>query len=442
MGFDIPDDIQDFSADADFAIERVERNSFDDDFGFRQEDGTNDPSARKLWLSEAYLYVDFDKDGIAEFRKVTKIGHSLLDNVEFDSLPIIGGTAVLMPHKHYGLSIFDLIGDIQLIKSEVTRQLLNNAYVANNGRMVVLDGMVNMSDLLTSRPNGIVRAKAMNAVQRLDQPVLGAPFYGLLEYFDKVAQTRVGATGFPNAVDPDAINAKAAFVDRFAEAAMERIHLMARILAEGPVKQIFWKILELEAKHRDKPKMARLRGKWVEVDPRDWKNKFDMTVTVGIGTGSQQTVLNGAMGILQIQEKMAMGGLAGQVVTPTNIFQAGRRYAKAVFPKDADVFFTDPQTVPPPQPKPDPEMEKINLAREKAGMQQQHKQQQLNAQMMTEEMNRQFKAWETQFKEMSKQNSEAVKETLASEREKTAILLQGMVDQVLQREKPQPQKTE
>src|SRR6185503_2601982 len=98
------------------------------------------------------------------------------------------------------------------------------------------------------RPNGIVRMKTMGAVTRIDQPLLGQSFYNLLDYFDSVSQKRIGSTGFPNAVNPDAINSKAAFVDKFAEAAMERIHLMARILAEGPVKQLFWKIIELEAK--------------------------------------------------------------------------------------------------------------------------------------------------------------------------------------------------
>lgn len=366
MGYAIEDGIQGDAAGADFNMERVERNKIDDDYGFRNQDGNSDPSTRQVWLCEAYLYVDYDKDGIAEFRKVTKVGSKILDNEEFDSLPIIGGTAILMPHKHYGLSIFDLIGDIQLIKSTVTRQLLDNAYVANNGRMAVLDGMVNMSDLLTSRPNGIVRMKAMGAIQRIDQPVLGAPFYGLLEYFDTIAQKRVGATGFPNAVDPDAINAKAAFVDRYAEAAMERIHLMARILAEGPVKAIFWKIMELEAKHRQKPVIAKLRGKWVPVDPREWRNRFDMTVSVGIGTGSQQTILNGAMGIMNIHQGMAQAGLAGRVVTEQNAYHAGHRYAKAVFPKDADLFFTDPSSLPPPQPQPNVDLMKVQLAAQKA----------------------------------------------------------------------------
>jgi len=365
MGFKVEDDIADFSVNADNSLERVERNIFDDADAYRT-DQTMDPATRRVWLSEAYLYVDFDGDGIAEYRKVTKIGSTLLDNVEFDGLPIVGGTAILMPHKHYGLSLHDLVRDIQLIKTSVTRQLLDNAYVANNGRMVVLDGMVNMDDLLTVRPNGVVRAKTLGAVQQLQNPVLGAPFYNLLEYFDKVKQNRIGATDFPNAVDPDAINAKAAFVDAYKAGAMERVALMARILAETVVKQLMWKIMELVSKHQQKPQIVKLRGTWVQIDPREWKNKFNMTVTVGLGTGSQQTIISGVQTLANIAAGMLQAGFGGRVVTEQNAYAIGHTAAKAIFPKDADLFFTNPATLPPPQPQPNPDLLKIQLAAQKA----------------------------------------------------------------------------
>jgi hypothetical protein len=399
MGYDIDDDIADHSS-ADDSLERIERLKFDDALADKPDEGLSDPSTRRVWFCEAYLNVDFDGDGIAEFRKISKVGKTILDNEEFDSLPVIGGTAVLMPHKHYGLSLYDLVGDIQLIKSTVTRQLLDNAYVANNGRMAVLDGMVNMDDLLTARPNGVVRMKTMGALTRIDQPVLGQSFYNLLEYFDKVKQQRTGSTGFPNAVNPDAINAKAAFVDQYAEASMERIALMARILAETVVKPLFWKILELESKHQNKPKMVRLRNKWVQVDPRGWKNRYDLTINVGLGTGSQTTTLNGAMGIMQIQSGLMQAGLAGRVVTEKNFFNAARKYAQAVFPKDADSFFTDPTGMPPPQPGPDPEMLKIELAKYKADMGDAQKRDKMALDAELEQLRQMMEADKVQFQAM------------------------------------------
>lgn len=463
MGFDIPDDIADFST-ADTTLERVERLKFDDADAYRNAQEAPDPSTRKVWLCEAYLYVDFDEDGIAEYRKVTKVGKTLLDNVEFDSLPVVGGTAILMPHKHSGLSIHDLVGDIQLIKSTITRQLLDNAYVANNGRMVVLDGMVNMDDLLNARPNGIVRAKTMNAVQRLDNPLLGAPFYNLLEYFDTMKTNRVGARDFGQAVDPNALNAKAHTAELVANAAQERINLMARILAETVVKQMFWKILELVSKHSQKAQVVKLRGQWVQVDPREWKDRFNMTVTVGLGTGSQQTVINGVNMLGQLFAGAAQLGFRG--IQESNIYHLLRKAAKAVFPRDADMLVTDPSTLPPPQPKPDPEMLKLELAAEKAKMGDAQKRDKMAIDAQLEQMRQKLEADKVQFQamvdsalkdkdhqadaakqvlEMANQQRQLMMEKIAELRlsadehmvEKENIVLQGKIDALLEEQKQQ-----
>jgi hypothetical protein len=462
MGFDIEDDIADFASNAEWNMERVERLKFDDADADRNSE-TNDPSTRKVWLCEAYLYVDFDQDGIAEYRKVTKVGKTVLDNVEFDSLPVVGGTAILMPHKHYGLSIHDLVGDIQLIKSTVTRQLLDNAYVANNGRMVVLDGMVNMDDLLTARPNGIVRAKAMNAVQRLDNPLLGPSFYNLLEYFDTMKQNRVGARDFGQAVDPNALNAKAHTAELVASAAQERINLMARILAETVVKQMFWKILELISKHQNQPQVVKLRNEWVQIDPREWKDRFNMTVTVGLGTGSQQAVVNNVNALAGIMAGMVKLGY-GRVVSEENVYYLGHLAAKATFPKDANKLFTDPSKLPPPQPAPDPEMLKLELAKYKAEMGDAQKWDKMAVDSFLEQMRQRMEADKVQFQamvdaalkdkdhqidlakhaaEMANVNRQMVMEKLAevaqaadnSEHEKQLTVLKGQIDALLESQK-------
>jgi hypothetical protein len=398
MGYDIPDDIADDSS-LEFDAERVERNIFDDSSPISNNTGHNDPSTRTVCLKESYLWVDFDKDGIAEYRKVTRVGKTILDNVEFDSLPIIGGTAILMPHKHYGRSVYDLLGEIQLIKSTITRALLDNAYVANNGRMVVLDGMVNMEDLLTVRPNGIIRAKAMNAVQRLDNPLLGAPFYNLLDYFDKVKTNRIGARDFGDAIDPNALNAKAHTAELVRNAAQERINLMARILAEGPIKALFWKILELVCKHQQKPQMVKLRGTWVQIDPREWKNKFNLTVTVGLGTGSAQAVIQSVNAMAGIMMGLVQAGY-GRLVSEHNAYQLGHIAEKALFPKESGMLITNPAQLPPPQPAPNPEMIELQLKSQKMAMQDAQKKMKLEFDAAMDQRDKAFQAQAEQFKAM------------------------------------------
>lgn len=460
MGYEIEDDIADETQDADLNGERIARLSPEQSFPQDLSQDTNDPSTRRVWLCEAYLRVDYDGDGIAELRKVTKVGKTILDNEEFDSVPIIGGTFIPMPHKHFGLSIYDLIGDLQLQKSTVLRQLFDNAYVANNGRMEVLDGMVNMSDLLTSRPNGIVRTKVLGAVKRIDNPLLGAPFYNLLEYLDKLKVNRVGARDFGDAVDPNALNAKAHTAELVSNASQERINLMARVWAETFVKNIFWKILELVCKHQDKPQQMKLSGKWVQIDPREWKDRFNMTVTVGLGTGSQQAKLQSVMALGQLAQGAIQAGLAGRVVTEENIFNLLHIAAKATFPKEADMLFTNPKQLPPPQPQPDPEMLKLQLQKEKqdAAVQMKQMKMQMDQQMeqfraavqnALQERDHQAQAQKEQFKAMvDRVSQESEQRTLlAQEQIKAAagehqVALKGTLDSVLEAQRHHQTKVE
>ena len=397
MGFDVADDIQDAQTDATFNSERTERMR-PEGAEVTTNDNTADPASREVWLCEAYPLVDFDGDGIAERRKVTKIGRKILENEEFDSVPILGGTAILQTHKHTGRSLHDLVKDLQLISSTIWRQLFDNAYNQNNQQMEVLDGMVNMDDLLTSRPGGIKRVKAMGSIKPIVSPLIGPPFYELLDRVAQIKQNRIGVMDFANQVDPDALNAKAHTAEIVRNAAAERINLMARILAETVVKDIFIKIRELLSKHQDKQLPVKLRNKWVTVSPRDWKKRLDTTVTVGLGTGSQGALQQGAMGIMQIQTAAMQVGLKDRIVTEKNIYEAAHKYAKAVFPKDADLFFTNPQLMGPPKPPPpDP---KIITAQIAADAQKTLKDWELRAEKMTQDEKKAFDAEKTQYREM------------------------------------------
>jgi hypothetical protein len=298
--------------------------------------------------------------------------------------------------------------------------------------------MVNMDDLLTVRPNGIVRAKAMNAVQRLDNPLLGAPFYNLLEYFDQVKMNRVGARDFGDAVDPNALNAKAHTAELVSNAAQERNLLKARVLAETVVKQIFWKILELVSKHQQKPQMVKLRNRWVQVDPREWKNKFNMTVTVGLGTGSQQAIVSNVNVLGQLfAGAMQMGSRA---IQENNVYHLLRIAAKAMFPKEVDQLVTDPQTLPPPQPQPDPEMIKLELQDKWKQMADAQKRDKADQDAFLKQMQMEYESAKEQFKA----NVESLKKDKDYEVDIAKEAIQAMHEQrrVLMEKLAEAQKTE
>jgi hypothetical protein len=341
-----------------------------------EEDGVwGDPMEMPMheyWVTEAYPLVDFDGDGIAERRMVLIIGGKVAKykkggyaNEEVDRVPLVTTTPILMPHKLYGLSIADQVMDLQLIKSTVFRQVLDNMYLTNNSRMMALDGMVNIDDLLTVRPGGIVRVKAFDAVKPLQAPPLGAPAFQLLEYIDTVRENRTGVTRYNQGLDADSLNKTATGINTIYTAAQQRIELIARIFAETGVKDLFWAILELVQKHSSKAQMMRLNGAWSQVDPREWKNKFDMTVSVGLGTGSHSMQLQGMQLLLQTTQQLGLTPYGQLLVSPQNAYAQVMSLARAIDPKRANTYFTDPKGQM-PQQAPDP---KIEAQLEKARMQ-------------------------------------------------------------------------
>ena len=94
----------------------------------------NEEALQEYWLHESYLRTDFDGDGIAELRKVCSVGDFIIENEPIDRIPFVSITPVKIPHKFFGLSIADLIMDIQLIKSTLMRNLMDNMYNQNFGR--------------------------------------------------------------------------------------------------------------------------------------------------------------------------------------------------------------------------------------------------------------------------------------------------------------------
>jgi hypothetical protein len=354
MGFDVPDD---FGGDeTNFSEERIARFAYDD------TDELNDVNReKKVWLSECYLQIDVDGDGISELRRVITAGKVIFENEECDTIPFVTMTPIIMPHKLYGMSIADLVMDLQLLKSTIFRQLLDNMYLANNGRYMALDGMVNIDDLLTSRPGGIVRVKTFDAVKPMQPPVLGSGAFGLLEYVDTVKENRTGVTRYNQGIDADSLNKTATGINQIMSAAQARIQLIARVFAETGIKDLFYAILECVQKHQKEPQMIQLRDQFVPMDPREWTNKFDMTVTVGLGTGSKESQMAQLFQILQMQLTMMGGGLP--VVNAQNIYNAAIKLLEAGNIKGGEMFFTDPSRVQ-QQPRPDPEMAKVMMEKE------------------------------------------------------------------------------
>ena len=315
---------------------------------------------QEIEVYECYIRTDVDDDGMAELLKVTYAGMSeILDKEEVDHIPFASICPIPMPHKFFGQSLADRAMDIQLIKSTITRQILDNLYLTNMPRMTAIDGQVNMDDLLTVAPNGVVRMKSAGAVQALSVPPTAAQSFPMLDYMDQVLQKRSGVTQTSQGLDANILqNTTATAIAAMQQAGSGRLEMIARIFADTGVKDLFSGIFHLLCKYQDKERVIRLRGKYVSVDPRNWKTNYDLSINVGLGTGNKDQQMAMAAMVLQKQEQiLGTQGYANPLVTVGQYRSTLGRFIEAAGYKDSNEFFKeispelDAQISQPPPPQ-------------------------------------------------------------------------------------------
>ena len=265
---------------------------------------------------ECYIQTDYDDDGIPEMRRVCYASNEILHNEECDYVPFHSVCPIPIPHKFYGHSLADRAMDLQLIKSTITRQMLDNLYLTNNYRVGAVEGQVNLDDLLTSTAGGVVRMKNPNAIIPMTVQSNAAQSFPMLQYLDEVQAKRTGISDAQQGLNPDILqNVTAAAVNAMTSASQGKLELIARIFADTGVSSLFKGILHLVCKYQQKERIIRINNKYVPFDPREWSSEYNITVNVGLGTGSKQEQLATMQMILAKQEEIiTQYGLANPLV--------------------------------------------------------------------------------------------------------------------------------
>lgn len=353
-GFDISS--IEFGSDSSIEnnIEANARNSKDQADESVFDDIRDDQGMQEVTVIEGYVKVDYDGDGISELRKVTVVGKSVLSNEVVDRKPFHSITPIPLPHKLHGLAVADLVKDLQLIKSTLMRQLLDNMYSLNNGRFEVVEGMVNLDDLLTSRPNGIVRVKAQGSVKRLDQPALDQSSFNMLGYIDNLREERSGVSKNTKGLNEGALasHTSGVAVNQVLSAAEQRVELIARVFAETGVKSLFRDIYHLAVEYDTKENFVELRGGYETVDPSRLKKRWDMVTKVGLGRGDKEKRLLQLSQFGQVLAQVAAQDPKHKLISPQNVYNFVKEYqGNTDLPKNVE-FITDPSTLGPEQLSP------------------------------------------------------------------------------------------
>jgi hypothetical protein len=348
MGYD-KDVVEKYAGSYSLDVDEERSNRFQDLEATTGIDAA-DPALAEVIYYECVMKVDYDGDGIAELRRICAIGEGadeILHNEPFDHVPFAVVTPIMMPHRLIGRSIYDMTEDLQVIKSTLLRQYLDSVYTSTLPRMGIVEGQVNIDDVLDGTAGGIIRMRQAGMVQPITGTPVGGEVRPLMDYIDNLKEQRTGMSKASQGLDANALQSTtASAISATVRGAQVKLESYARTMAETGVKDLFRGILHLVTKYDQKPRIIRLRNNFVPIDPREWHSEFDVVVQVGLGTADDEQKIAFLTQIASKQEQILMQlGAGNPVVTMSQYVNTLRSIAEIGGFKDADQFFNSPEQI-------------------------------------------------------------------------------------------------
>jgi len=274
----------------------------------------NDPSMRTIIVTEAYMRIDAEGDGIPTLHKFLCGGTSyeVLDMEPWDKVPFADFHVDPEPHAFYGRSLAELVINDQDTTTSVLRGILDNVALVNTPRLEVNEDLINIDDVLNNEIGAIIRSEQIGSVNPLTVPFVAGSTLPALQYLDMLVEEKTGITKMSMGLNPDMLqNTSATAAALTAQAGAGQVEVMARNLAEG-TKRLFQLMLHVAVKNSPDEQMMRLNGQFVPVDPSVWDIEMDMEINVGLGTGQEDVKAAALMQTFQTQQQI------WQTYGPTN----------------------------------------------------------------------------------------------------------------------------
>ena len=324
----------------------------------------SDDGAKLVAYTEGYLMWADEDDESPRLYKVCAIGnaHEVISATPVPHIDMCLWTPDPEPHTVIGESDAEKVADIQRVKTEIWRGVLDSLAEALVPRTEVVEGQVNMQDALSNEIGALVRVRQPGMVRPLSSPFVGQQALPLLDIVDNMREERVGAFRAADGLSAEAMQSSTKMaVAATISGSKARKELLARGFAANFLAPIFRGLLRLFVEHQDKPRWFRLRGEWVEVDPRGWNAELDCAVEVALAMSTTEERVGVFQSIAEKQEGLILKlGPTNPIAGVAEYANTLRKLASLSGIRNVDAYYKQvpPGWQPPPEQgqQPDPAM--------------------------------------------------------------------------------------
>ena len=222
---------------------------------------------------------------------VLKVLHSrrvLLDLEIVSEKPFRYFTPFPLPHRFHGMSLADVLFDIQKTQSSLKRGVVDHTFMTNTSRFIANLSLVkNPRDLLDNKVGAIIDVNSPNpenVVRPMPMPNLSGTVFQAIENLETEKEARSGMSRMARGMDSTVVSKQNSsdLITQFMNASNRRIMVMARNLAENFLKPLMHDIYKLAIENESQEKMIQLDGQFVPVNPQLLGDRTEMSVAVAL----------------------------------------------------------------------------------------------------------------------------------------------------------------
>jgi len=311
------------------APDETQQQVFVEDGYNREEEKSNDKARQEVDLYECYVHMDVDGDGLLENRIIFLVGTTIVRNVEnvYKYPPFICLRGIEDTHKFSGITIAEMMADLQKLRTFLLRQMVDNMAQANNTRKVYDPTRISHADLMnnvvgaairTTRPGVDVRTAIMELPAQPVNPVT----FNVLEYVTALGEQRTGISkSFKGISDQYQTTASGQF--QSINMASQRIRMIAKIFGTA-MSDLFRAFVFMNKKFMTEAVTARFDNKTVEITPDDLEGRMDLQMNIFLGAATrQQKVVN-------LQQVLAILGQLQQIGIPVIDAANGKEFVTEI----------------------------------------------------------------------------------------------------------------
>ena len=246
-------------------------------------------------VTECWIEVDRDGDGIAELKHIMTIGNHIIYENDVENIPLASIVPIDIPFEFYGLSMADFTRSSTLASTAILRGFVENTYLTNYAPKLADPNVVDFSALQNMKPKQIIptNGNPQAAVSTLPPETISTGTVPLLEHLQTIKEQATGMSKTVQGLN-DTLYVSGNSEQKFAavqSAAQKRIQHIARRFAETGFKRLIAGVYETMHKNMRRKIAYSMNGLQKTVDMNALPSKMDVEILLDIGDNSNNSKL-------------------------------------------------------------------------------------------------------------------------------------------------------